>query len=116
LESVGYGKSALKSSSGSDDVGSMRRAEYEHELELLNARFEAQMVVMPGEHESALQDLRHRYADVNYEPGVAARLIAKRDIEGFVLSSGVDYKIQEKLLVKLAADFDDCEEEIGVYH
>jgi len=116
LESVGYGNSALKSSGGSDDGGSVRRAEYERELELLNARFEAQMVIVPGEHEAALQDLRHKYADINYEPGVAARLIAKRDIEGFVLSSGVDYKIQEKLLVKLAKDFDDCEEDVGVYY
>jgi len=113
LESVGLGKSALKSSDGSDSVESARRVEYERRKDDLCAQFERQAVIMPEEEEVAFKILDDEFADVVYPPGEAAKIKERRGVESFILCN-FEPEEQSRLFTKMNAFYDY--EEPSFYH
>jgi len=113
LESVGLGKSALRSSDGTESVESARRAEYERRKEELCAQFERQVVIMPEEEEVAFKFLDDEFADVVYPPGEAAKVKERRAVESFILCNFEPLE-QDRLFTKMNAFFDYVEP--SIYH
>lgn len=105
LESVGYGKSALRSSDGSV---SERATQYEERKVRIAEAFDLATVELPGEREEALEDLKVEFADVVYDPATAASVRAREAQERFVLETEVvDWSTKERLLKAIAEKYQD---------